>query len=66
MAMRYVSTACERCGLRSVRCELEQRGIVVRFCDDCYWGEIQPPDLVELREEAQPGHRTPRGREAAA
>ncbi|GEM_PF-6580634 len=34
---------CERCGLRQVRYELERRGIVVRFCDECYWGELEAP-----------------------
>jgi hypothetical protein len=32
--------ACERCGLREVRHELERKGMIVRFCDECYWGEI--------------------------
>lgn len=32
--------ACERCGLREVRHELEQKGVIIRFCDECYWGEI--------------------------
>ncbi|HEV2357317.1 MAG TPA: hypothetical protein VGZ23_06865 [bacterium] len=34
-------TACDRCGLRTVRHELEQRGVVMHFCDECYWGEAQ-------------------------
>lgn len=34
-------TPCERCGLRAVRYELERNGVIVRFCDDCYWGEVQ-------------------------
>ncbi|HLJ59247.1 MAG TPA: hypothetical protein VKZ50_05900 [bacterium] len=31
---------CDRCGLRAVRHELERNGIIMRFCDDCYWGEV--------------------------
>jgi len=30
--------ACDKCGLKVVRYELEKRGIVFRFCDVCYWG----------------------------
>jgi hypothetical protein len=33
-------SACDKCGLKAVRYELEQRGIVLRFCDMCYWGEV--------------------------
>lgn len=29
---------CIRCGLRRVTRELEQQGITIRLCDDCYWG----------------------------
>jgi hypothetical protein len=36
-------TACDRCGLRAVRHELERRGIMMRFCDLCYWGELERP-----------------------
>lgn len=42
--MRPMLTACERCGLREVRHELEKKGITIRFCDECYWGEISGPD----------------------
>ena len=38
--MTRVPTACEQCGLREVRHELEKQGVIIRFCDDCYWGEI--------------------------
>ena len=38
--MRPMLTACERCGLREVRHELEQKGVIIRFCDECYWGDI--------------------------
>jgi hypothetical protein len=36
---------CNRCGLRRATRELEERGISLRLCDDCYWGrESQPGD----------------------
>ncbi len=34
-------SACDKCGLKAVRYELERRGIVLRFCDTCYWGELE-------------------------
>jgi hypothetical protein len=40
-------TACEKCGLKAVRHELERRGIVYRFCDDCYWGELEAKEQTE-------------------
>lgn len=43
--MRPALTACERCGLREIRHELEQKGVIIRFCDECYWGEISEPNL---------------------
>lgn len=33
------SDTCSRCGLRKATQELEQQGIVMRLCDDCYWGK---------------------------
>ena len=33
--------ACEKCGLREVRHELEKKGVTIRFCEECYWGEIE-------------------------
>lgn len=33
---------CTRCGLRRATQRLEERGITIRLCDDCYWG--QEPD----------------------
>jgi hypothetical protein len=30
--------SCHRCGLRRRTRELEAQGIVIRLCDDCYWG----------------------------
>ncbi|MHB8731125.1 MAG: hypothetical protein ACYDAB_04980 [bacterium] len=38
--MKPLYTACEKCGLREVRRELEKQGVVIKFCDECYWGEI--------------------------
>jgi hypothetical protein len=46
-------TACERCGLREVSHELEKKGVIIRFCDECYWGEISEPD-AEARAETPP------------
>jgi hypothetical protein len=41
--MKPALSACERCGLREVRHELEKKGVIIRFCDECYWGEISEP-----------------------
>jgi hypothetical protein len=41
--MKPVLSACEQCGLREVRHELEKKGVIIRFCDECYWGEITDP-----------------------
>ncbi len=30
---------CSRCGLRRVTRALEEKGITIRLCDDCYWGQ---------------------------
>jgi len=35
---------CEKCGLKIVRRELEKNGIVLKFCDYCYWGEAATPE----------------------
>jgi len=51
-------TACERCGLRTVRKELERDGVVMRFCEECYYGEAgeEPPSATPSKSEAkQPG-----------
>jgi hypothetical protein len=35
---------CNRCGLRRATQALEDQGIQIRLCDDCYWGqETLPP-----------------------
>jgi len=49
---------CDRCGLRAVRHELERNGIIMRFCDDCYWGEVVEPG-PEPAPEAPGERKTP-------
>jgi len=48
---------CERCGLRVVRRELERSGVIMRFCDECYWGEAEsegaPEEHTKSAEPAQ-------------
>jgi len=34
-----VADTCGRCGLRRATKELEEQGIQIRLCDDCYWGQ---------------------------
>lgn len=34
----FLSDSCHRCGLRRRTRELEENGIVIRLCDNCYWG----------------------------
>ncbi|HEU5171651.1 MAG TPA: hypothetical protein VFU46_13975 [Gemmatimonadales bacterium] len=34
---------CTRCGLRKVTLELQERGVILRLCDDCYWGKGTEP-----------------------
>ncbi len=62
--MKPVLTACERCGLREVRHELERRGIIIRFCDECYWGEaaetapaVPPQPQTDKPASAGPGSK---------
>ncbi len=55
--MKLMLTACDRCGLRAVRGELEERGIVIDFCDGCYWGE--PPALSATRRDRLDTGRAP-------
>ncbi len=40
---------CNRCGLRRATRELEERGVSIRLCDDCYWGQEQPPEPENSR-----------------
>lgn len=57
-------SACDKCGLKAVRYELERRGIVLRFCDACYWGELgadaRPAGSDMEKKQADP--RAPFGR----
>lgn len=55
--MKPMLTACDRCGLRAVHGELEERGIVINFCDECYWGE--PPALSATRRDRLDTGRAP-------
>jgi hypothetical protein len=38
---QFPAAACAKCGLTAVRYELERHGVVLRFCDFCYWGELE-------------------------
>jgi len=38
------SDSCHRCGLRKRTRELAEQGVVIRLCDDCYWGGESAPD----------------------
>jgi hypothetical protein len=46
MAEFTTSDTCARCGLRRLTLALEQRGIIIRLCDDCFWGN-QPAKPAE-------------------
>ncbi len=39
--------SCARCGLRRTTRALEEKGIFVRLCDDCYWGKESPASQSE-------------------
>ena len=58
--MKPALTACERCGLREVRHELEKKGVIIRFCEECYWGEISEPEAKAT------GENTPTGQPVRA
>jgi hypothetical protein len=34
--------SCVRCGLKRATSALEEKGIFIRLCDDCYWGKESP------------------------
>jgi len=55
--------ACDKCGLKAVRYELERRGIVLRFCDTCYWGEVTT-DVHPAGEEVEGKRSAPASGEA--
>lgn len=44
MASDYPGDSCSRCGLRRYTRELEQHGVIIRLCDECYWGQTGPDD----------------------
>lgn len=54
--------ACDKCGLKAVRYELERRGITLRFCDTCYWGEVEAdtrPPATEMENQRADSQATP-------
>ncbi len=34
----HPADTCSRCGFRRVTRELEEKGLKIRLCDDCFWG----------------------------
>lgn len=42
---------CARCGLRRATRALEEKGIAVRLCDDCYWGKEDLAPAAEAKAE---------------
>lgn len=58
MAEFTKADTCSRCGIRRLTLELKQLGIVVRLCDDCYWGnESQEPAQNERAADQDYGGR---------
>ncbi len=47
---------CARCGLRRATRALEEKGIALRLCDDCYWGR---EDVVESQGQPAAPARNP-------
>ncbi len=45
---------CPRCGLRKWTRELERQGIIIRFCDECYWGRPDEATVPEGRKDRDP------------
>lgn len=43
MAEFTATDTCARCGLRRLTQTLEEKGIMIRLCDDCYWGRERVP-----------------------
>ncbi len=41
------SDTCARCGLRRATKKLEEKGMAIRLCDDCFWGQEPAPDQVQ-------------------
>lgn len=43
---------CARCGLRLATREMEEKGIVIDLCEECYWGkEFQAPPRSPEKEQ---------------
>jgi len=53
---------CEKCGLRAVRHELERQGVILRFCDFCYWGELEAGETPPSRAPRETDVPTPRAK----
>jgi hypothetical protein len=45
--MAQETSVCPGCGLRKVTRELKRQGVTVRFCDECYWGQVRQPKRAE-------------------
>ena len=50
----HLTDTCAQCGLRRGTRALEEKGIAVRLCDDCYWGkeELAPAAETETEDAA--------------
>lgn len=48
----YSADTCARCNLKRATRGLEEKGISVRLCDDCYWGKESPAPQDEPVERA--------------
>lgn len=64
--MEEETQTCPRCGLRTVEHELEQHGVVMRFCDECYWGQAQGGSSPGPEGDAAPQTPGPRRGDHAA
>jgi hypothetical protein len=64
--MKSALIACEKCGLREVSHEFEKKGVIIRFCEECYWGEISETGEVTAAPSAKrAGQLAASGRESA-
>lgn len=43
MAEFTTTDTCGRCGLRRLTKALEEKGTMIRLCEDCYWGQDSAP-----------------------
>jgi len=39
MAEIAITDTCTRCGLKRLTRALDEQRIIIRLCDDCYWGK---------------------------